>query len=144
VLFGLIGVAVILGAIVLFAGNGGDNNSSGGGASPVTTQAGATGASGATTGTGGVLAGEAKSAVERSPLLVAGKVQKFTVKKGTIVEIRAKSDTPEELHVHGYDRKAELTPGKTGTVRLKAKIDGIFEIELEHAGEQVGELRVEP
>jgi hypothetical protein len=51
---------------------------------------------------------------------------------------------PEEVHVHGYDIARDLEPGKMTTVSFKATITGGFEIEYEHAGEQIGQLRVNP
>ena len=78
------------------------------------------------------------------PLLVADKVQRVDVGKGDRVRFRARSSEPEELHVHGYDIKRELEPSRVARVSFTADIDGIFEIELEKSGVQVGELRVQP
>ena len=55
-----------------------------------------------------------------------------------------RSDVDEEVHVHGYDIAKDHRRGKTITMSFKATIPGIFEIEFEHAGEQIGELKVEP
>jgi hypothetical protein len=54
------------------------------------------------------------------------------------------SPVAEEVHIHGYDIAKDLEPNKEITVSFPATIEGIFEIEYEHAGEQIGELRVEP
>lgn len=78
------------------------------------------------------------------PLLRKGKVTKISVNRGDTVRLRAVSSTAEELHVHGYDITRDLKPGKTARVAFKAKLEGIFEIELEHSGIQVAELRVDP
>ena len=78
------------------------------------------------------------------PLLTAGKVTRIEVSEGDQVRFRARSDEPEELHVHGYDLTKELEAGKTETISFKATIEGIFEIEFEHSKTQVAELRVEP
>jgi hypothetical protein len=53
-------------------------------------------------------------------------------------------DTTEEVHVHGYDVVAELSPGKPANLDFDASIEGVFEIELEHAHAQIAELTVEP
>jgi hypothetical protein len=50
----------------------------------------------------------------------------------------------EEAHLHGYDLSRDIGPGKVGRYCFKADIDGIFELELENAGVQIAELRVEP
>ena len=78
------------------------------------------------------------------PLLKGGKVTKLQFTEGETVKFRVVSDTPEEVHVHGYDIAKDLEPGKVTTVSFPATITGIFEIEYEHAGEQIGQLRVNP
>ena len=78
------------------------------------------------------------------PLLQGGKVTKLEFTEGETVKFRVTSDVPEEVHVHGYDIAKELEPGKVATVSFPATITGIFEIEYEHAGEQIGQLRVNP
>ncbi len=78
------------------------------------------------------------------PLLVAGDIERLRVANGERVRFRVRSDSAEELHVHGYDISRELPAGKTVPVSFEADIDGVFEIELEGAGEQIGSLRVDP
>ncbi|MGZ8649894.1 MAG: hypothetical protein ACXW08_14895 [Solirubrobacteraceae bacterium] len=78
------------------------------------------------------------------PLLQAGKVRTLTVDQGDTVRFRVRHDTAEEVHIHGYDIAKDLEPNKTETVSFKAKITGIFEIELEGSGTQIAELKVEP
>ena len=62
---------------------------------------------------------------------------------GETLEIRVTSDVNEEVHVHGYDRTAELTAGQTTTLRFKADIPGVFEVELEESGKPLFELSVQ-
>ena len=81
---------------------------------------------------------------EPPPLLEGGKVTKLRFKEGDTVTFRVVSDVPEEVHVHGYNIANDLEPGKVVTVSFKGDITGIFEIEYEHAGEQIGQLRVDP
>jgi hypothetical protein len=78
------------------------------------------------------------------PLLHAGVVRKLTVAKGDVVRFRVRAGAPEEVHVHGYDIKKELQPGKTATVAFKADIEGVFEIELEHSATPLATLTVKP
>jgi len=78
------------------------------------------------------------------PLLTGGKVTKLRAEQGDTVRFRVRSPVAEEVHVHTYDISKDLEPGKTATVSFKADITGIFEIEFEHAGEQIAELRVDP
>jgi heme/copper-type cytochrome/quinol oxidase subunit 2 len=73
---------------------------------------------------------------------VAGGVQRVDVHLGDNVTIRITSDIAEELHIHGYDLKRELTPGAPAELSFTADIPGVFEAELEHSGLKVVELRV--
>src|SRR5829696_7319640 len=45
---------------------------------------------------------------DRSPLLVADRVQRIEVRKGDHVRLRARSTRPDEVHVHGYDILRDL------------------------------------
>ena len=78
------------------------------------------------------------------PLLNGGKVTKLEFTEGDTVKFRVVSPVAEEVRVHGYNIAKDLEPNKEITVSFPATIEGIFEIEYEHAGEQIGELRVEP
>jgi hypothetical protein len=80
----------------------------------------------------------------KPPLLKGGKVTRLEFKEGDTVKFRVVSPVAEEVHIHGYDIAKDLEPDKEITVSFPATIEGIFEIEYEHAGEQIGELRVEP
>jgi pyruvate/2-oxoglutarate dehydrogenase complex dihydrolipoamide acyltransferase (E2) component len=78
------------------------------------------------------------------PLLQGGKVTKLRYTEDETVRFRVTSDVDEEVHVHGYDIAKDIPAGETVTMSFKADITGIFEIEYEHAGEQIGQLRVDP
>jgi FtsP/CotA-like multicopper oxidase with cupredoxin domain len=84
------------------------------------------------------------TATPAPPLLTGGKITKIEAKQGDTVRFRVRSPVAEEVHVHTYDIMKDLEPNKTVTVSFKATITGIFEIEYEHAGEQIAELRVDP
>ncbi len=85
-----------------------------------------------------------RPAPDRGPLLTRGRVHAIEVRKGDTVRFRVRSETREELHVHGYDISRPVPPGRTVAVRFAARIEGVFEIELEHSGVQIAELRVQP
>jgi hypothetical protein len=53
-------------------------------------------------------------------------------------------DTTEEVHVHGYDVFADLSPQKPAKLDFDTAIEGVFEVELEHSATQIAELTVEP
>ena len=74
-----------------------------------------------------------------------GGVKTITVDKGERARIEVSSpDTSDEIHLHGYDLKRDLEAGGRVRFSFDADADGIFEIELEGAGTQIGKLVVEP
>jgi hypothetical protein len=78
------------------------------------------------------------------PLVEPGKVAKLRFKEGDTVRFRVRSDVADHVHVHGYDLMKDVEPGRTITFSFPASITGIFEIELEDAGVQIAQLRVDP
>ncbi|HEV8572172.1 MAG TPA: hypothetical protein VGR49_03855 [Actinomycetota bacterium] len=66
------------------------------------------------------------------------------VEPGTRVEIEVKADTTDEVHVHGYDLMADVSPQRKARVRFRADVAGIFEVELEDAGLLLFRLEVTP
>lgn len=103
--------------------DGGDNSSSGGGA-PID--------------------GADVQPADDGPLLESGGVTKLMATEGDTVRFQVKSEQDEEVHVHGYDLKYDVAAGETQTISFEASLTGIFEIEFEGSGEQIGELTVEP
>ena len=104
-----------------------------------------------TTPTGGATATEPAPAEPDYTTIVVrggkpvGGIKKIKVTKGDRARIEVSSpDTTDEIHLHGYDLMRDLEAG--GSVRFDfiANADGIYEIELEKAGVQIGELVVEP
>jgi heme/copper-type cytochrome/quinol oxidase subunit 2 len=73
---------------------------------------------------------------------VAGGVKRIQVDVGKTVTLGVTDDIDEELHVHGYDIKRDLTAGARVDVVFTADIPGVFDVELEHSGLKVAELQV--
>jgi hypothetical protein len=74
-----------------------------------------------------------------------GGVKRIELTKGDQARIEVSSpDTTDEIHLHGYDLKRDLKAGASVRFSFVANADGIYEIELEGAGVQIGELVVEP
>lgn len=65
-----------------------------------------------------------------------------SVRKDDMVTIEVTSDTDEEIHVHGYDKSADLKAGTPASVSFHANVAGVFEVELEHAHRKLLELEV--
>ncbi|HEX6228606.1 MAG TPA: hypothetical protein VFZ41_03985 [Solirubrobacterales bacterium] len=63
---------------------------------------------------------------------------------GNLVYLSVHSDVADEVHVHGYDLSREVPAGGSVSLSFTADIEGIFEIELERRGVEIGELRVNP
>jgi heme/copper-type cytochrome/quinol oxidase subunit 2 len=134
-----IALVIAILAVVLIAGSGDDEDT--------TTRSQATPTPTATsTGTAEpeATATETPTAEPEPPLVTSDGVTKLRFKQGETVEFRVRSDAADEVHVHGYDLMKDVEPGQTVTFSFPADITGIFEIELEDAGKQIAQLRVDP
>ena len=60
---------------------------------------------------------------------VEGVPARVEVDRGTQVRIEVTSDRRDELHVHGYDKTAQLVPGTPAAVAFVADKSGVFEVE---------------
>jgi FtsP/CotA-like multicopper oxidase with cupredoxin domain len=129
-----IAAAIAVAAVILFSAGGDGTDDASRSASTETPTASADGTASAT----------ATAKPKPPPLLQAGTEKALTFKQGQTVRFRVRNDEKEEVHVHGYDIKKDLEPGKTETVAFKATIPGIFEIELEGSGTSLAQLKVVP
>jgi hypothetical protein len=73
-----------------------------------------------------------------------GGVRTLSYKKGDRVRFKVRSDVADEIHVHGYDLKRDVTAGGTAQFSFVATIEGRFEVELENAHVQIAQLEVSP
>jgi FtsP/CotA-like multicopper oxidase with cupredoxin domain len=73
-----------------------------------------------------------------------GGVKTITYNKGDTVDLTIKSDTADEVHIHGYDVHKDVEKGGSVHFSFPASIDGRFVVELESKGEQLASLQVEP
>ncbi len=85
-----------------------------------------------------------KPTVDPGPVLTGNAVRTIRVDKGETVRFRVRAPEDEEVHVHGYDISRDVKAGQTARISFKATIDGIFEIEFEHSGTEIAQLRVDP
>lgn len=51
-------------------------------------------------------------------------------KRGDLIELSLAVDRPDELHLHGYDRRVDLSRDAITAVRLQLYMAGRFEVEL--------------
>jgi FtsP/CotA-like multicopper oxidase with cupredoxin domain len=80
----------------------------------------------------------------KPPLLTANSGKTVRVKKGETARFRVRAKSADEVHVHGYDVLRPLPANRTIAVRFPAKLEGIYEIELEGSHTPLGELEVRP
>jgi len=73
---------------------------------------------------------------------VTGDTGRVPVVLGEQVTLSVTSDAPEEVHVHGYDLEATLTPGTPAELTFDATLAGVFEVELHEAGTVLLTLQV--
>lgn len=64
-----------------------------------------------------------------------------------LVRFRVVSDTPGEVHVHGYDETLPVKAGRPLDLTFQAELEGSFEVEL-HAADgghaEIAKLNVQP
>jgi FtsP/CotA-like multicopper oxidase with cupredoxin domain len=73
-----------------------------------------------------------------------GGVQTIEATKGEAVRFRVTTETPQEVHLHGYDLTENSTAERPAEFRFRADETGIFELEIHGTHTQIGELKVEP
>ena len=125
-------VAPVLAVALVACGGGGDDNPSAATtAGPAGSTATAAGAAGAQTVQVTVAGTDVQTAERRVKVPLDGKVR---------LEVTA--DRADEVHLHGYDRKVDIEPGKPAVLEFTADVPGVFEVELEEAGLKLVELQV--
>jgi hypothetical protein len=73
---------------------------------------------------------------------VTGDTGRVPVSVDEQVTLVVTGDVADELHVHGYDLTAELSPGRPAELTFAATIPGVFEVELHEAGTVLLSLQV--
>jgi hypothetical protein len=66
------------------------------------------------------------------------------VHQGDHVVLRISSNASDELHLHGYDLHAQITPQETAVLDFSANRTGRFTLELHQANTELGALEVYP
>ena len=68
----------------------------------------------------------------------------FTVTQGERVRLIVHADVSDEVHIHGYDLSADVTPQESARIDFVANAAGRYEVELEGAAEPLFELEIVP
>jgi hypothetical protein len=142
----IVGVIVIAGLGFIFAKASNDDDEQ----FPQETVSGFTTAPSTTSGGTAADSAARTQPLEHVPLIVvrglrpAGGIERMTFHTGDTIRFEVTSDRPEEVHFHGYDVARDVTPASPARFAVPAKIEGVFEVELEHSGTQIASITVEP
>ncbi len=68
----------------------------------------------------------------------------ISAEEGDFVTLRLTSESPVEVHLHGYDLEEEVSPGEEAELSFEADATGRFEIEDHETEAQLGTLLVQP
>ena len=68
----------------------------------------------------------------------------FSATQGDRVRILVRADVSDHVHLHGYDLMADVAPGAPARIDFVANAPGVFEVELEDAGELLFQLEIAP
>jgi hypothetical protein len=137
----LVTLAVIVGLFFAFKGGGDDDSTTATDETTATTA----------TGSGSEPAGDkAKKEKDTVPFIDVvdgqpkGGVTDLEFVKGDEIKFAVRSNTADEVHVHGYDIEEEIEPGKPAIFDFPADLEGVFEVELHGSETQIAELTVNP
>jgi hypothetical protein len=134
-------VVGVLAVGCLLAGCGGDDEGGGAAATTVATTATTSTSGAATSSTAGFSGVLVEAKVTGSNAETASK--RVRVDLGQKVRVQVEADRAEEVHVHGYDLKGDVAPGKPAVIDFTANVPGVFEVELEESSLKLFELQVQ-
>jgi heme/copper-type cytochrome/quinol oxidase subunit 2 len=132
-------------AVALAACGGGDDNPSAAPATaaPATTAAGPTTTTAAGSATTAAEAGGAQTVrITVTGTKVETAERRVKVPLDGKVRLEVTADRADEVHLHGYDRKVDIAPGRPAVLEFTADVPGVFEVELEEIGLKLVELQV--
>jgi hypothetical protein len=69
---------------------------------------------------------------------------RFTVAQRERIRILVRADVTDEVHLHGYDLRADVAPGDPAKIDFVADVAGVFECELEDSGTLLFQLEIVP
>jgi hypothetical protein len=73
-----------------------------------------------------------------------GGVRRLEYESGERVRFSVRSNVPDEVHVHGFDLTKDVPANGSVRFAFRADLEGVFDIELHHAGIAIAELRIKP
>jgi FtsP/CotA-like multicopper oxidase with cupredoxin domain len=135
----VVAVLIVAGGIVLASTSGGDDQA---GDTETTTQASQT--------TPTQTAEKQTSPTPRAESIrirggkPVGGPETLKYRKGDTVRLRITTDSPQEIHVHGYEKELAVDPGKPARLSFKANLEGVYEIESHTTEQLLAQLEVRP
>jgi hypothetical protein len=72
----------------------------------------------------------------------SGDTGRVEVAQGTTVRLTITSDAADEVHVHGFDLTAAVSPGQSTQLEFVADRPGIFEVELHDTRQVLTRLQI--
>jgi type IV secretory pathway TrbL component len=137
-------VVGVLAVCCLLGGCGGGDE---GGGTAATTVATSTSSGGATSSTEAASTTAGFSGVVVEAKVTGNQVEtasrRVRIDLGQKVRVQVEADRAEEVHVHGYDLKGDVAPGKPAVIEFTADVPGVFEVELEESSLRLFELQVQ-
>lgn len=73
---------------------------------------------------------------------VSGDTGVVNVKHNSTLALVVTCDVADQVHVHGYDKQADVGKGGPVTLLFKATLQGRWEVELEKLGRRLVQLQV--
>jgi hypothetical protein len=137
-------VVALVVAFVVASGSGDDKTSGSAATTAAAAAPGTTSTSAATTPAPAPAPAATVPVVRVVDAKPVGGVKRLKFTKGDTIRFSVRSDTADEIHVHGYDVHKDVTAGGKVTFSIPADIEGRFVVELEGKGEQIAELEVDP
>ena len=140
-------VVGVLAVCCLLGGCGGGDEGGGTAATTAATAATSASSGGATSSTEAASTTAGFSGVVVEAKVTGNQVEtasrRVRIDLGQKVRVQVEADRAEEVHVHGYDLKGDVAPGKPAIIDFTANVPGVFEVELEESGLKLFELQVQ-
>jgi hypothetical protein len=73
-----------------------------------------------------------------------GGIKQLSYNKGDVMRIRVNARPGDEVHLHGYNVLKTVPSSGSVTFTVPARIEGVFEIELEKTATQIANIKVNP
>lgn len=76
--------------------------------------------------------------------LISSGNAELDIRRGETLALEVRSNSADELHLHGYDFELDLLPTQPALLQFTADRAGRFEFELHKAHREIGVLLVQP